>query len=249
VAWSPDATRLATGDADHTVTIGNPDTAEPEVSLSGHTGWVRAVAWSPDGATLASGGDDGAVRIWKVGTGRTIMTLRGHTNLVRTLAWSPDGILATGSHDHTVRLWNAGSGRPLAELSGGLRRVRALAWSPDGSKLAVAGAHTTVVVWERATERRSILAGHPAGVSSAACSTRRPSGAPDEGPGRSACATPATGHRESTAFPNAIDESPTLRFAAGRHGFLVRHARSNGSRQALGAINWWIAFGPHAPGG
>jgi len=26
-----------------------------------------------------------------------------------------------------------------------------------------------------------------------------------------------------------------------------RHARSNGSRHALGAINWWMAFGPQVP--
>ena len=28
----------------------------------------------------------------------------------------------------------------------------------------------------------------------------------------------------------------------------VRHARSNGSRHACGAISWWIALGPHEPG-
>ena len=27
-----------------------------------------------------------------------------------------------------------------------------------------------------------------------------------------------------------------------------RQPRSNGSRQALGAISWWIAFGPQEPG-
>ena len=29
---------------------------------------------------------------------------------------------------------------------------------------------------------------------------------------------------------------------------LERQARSNGSRQASGAISWWIAFGPQEPG-
>ena len=31
--------------------------------------------------------------------------------------------------------------------------------------------------------------------------------------------------------------------------FFTRHARSNGSRQALGAISWWMALGPQLPGG
>jgi hypothetical protein len=30
--------------------------------------------------------------------------------------------------------------------------------------------------------------------------------------------------------------------------FLSRQTRSNGSRQACGAINWWMAFGPQVPG-
>ena len=30
--------------------------------------------------------------------------------------------------------------------------------------------------------------------------------------------------------------------------FGARHVRSNGNRQACGAISWWMAFGPHDPG-
>ncbi len=54
-----------------------------------------------------------------------------------------------------------------------------------------------------------------------------------------ACRPPNRHHR----FPSRPGR------AARRQAFLVRHARSNGSRHALGAISWWIAFGPHVPGG
>ena len=35
---------------------------------------------------------------------------------------------------------------------------------------------------------------------------------------------------------------------AGEGQVLERQTRSNGSRQACGAISWWMAFGPHDPG-
>ena len=37
-------------------------------------------------------------------------------------------------------------------------------------------------------------------------------------------------------------------YQLGSLGFSSRHIRSDGSRQACGAISWWIAFGPQLPG-
>src|SRR5689334_8245280 len=38
------------------------------------------------------------------------------------------------------------------------------------------------------------------------------------------------------------------RYQLGSLGLSSRHIRSDGSRQACGAISWWIAFGPQLPG-
>ena len=46
----------------------------------------------------------------------------------------------------------------------------------------------------------------------------------------------------------AVEALPRGRLTLRSH-FFSRHARSNGSRHAFGAMSWWIAFGPHVPGG
>ena len=121
VAWSPDATQLATaGFADASVRIWDARTGAPVARLTGHEDSVVAVAWSPDGSLLASGGKDGSVRLWDANAGVPRAVLTGHTDMVGSVAWSPRGsVLASGSDDRSVRLWDAGSARPLAILGPG----------------------------------------------------------------------------------------------------------------------------------
>jgi WD40 repeat protein len=70
LAWSPDGTRLASGDDLGIVQVWDPATESAVATLEGHKyhGRVRAVAWSPDGARLASTGGDRTVRIASPGT-------------------------------------------------------------------------------------------------------------------------------------------------------------------------------------
>ncbi|MEO7195223.1 MAG: hypothetical protein ABIZ05_10430, partial [Pseudonocardiaceae bacterium] len=80
VAWSPDGTRLLTGD-DDSARVWDAATAAPLHQLTGHTDGVRAVAWSPDGTRLLTGGTGGTVRVWDATSGLpvgfTIVTLPG----------------------------------------------------------------------------------------------------------------------------------------------------------------------------
>jgi len=78
VAFSPDATMLATAAKDCAVRIweiGGPTGQEPAAVLYGHAGPVRAVTFSPDGSRLATGSEDNTIRIWDLGSGQTTMTL------------------------------------------------------------------------------------------------------------------------------------------------------------------------------
>jgi len=113
VAFSPDGTTLATGNANGTIWLaaancgcgGSPPTGAP---LARNTSPATSVAFSPDSTTLATGNDDGTVRLWDLATRRPIgAPLTGHTGPVTSVAFSPDGkTLAAGSADHTVRLWD-----------------------------------------------------------------------------------------------------------------------------------------------
>ncbi|HUU61491.1 MAG TPA: kelch repeat-containing protein, partial [Acidimicrobiia bacterium] len=64
VAFSPDGTRIATGEADGTVRLWDPATGQEQLVLSGHTAQVVDVSFSPDGSRLASVGLDGTMRVW-----------------------------------------------------------------------------------------------------------------------------------------------------------------------------------------
>ena len=123
VAFSPDATTLATASDDDTVILWDlTDPATPTrigQPLTGHTGSVSSVAFSPDGTTLATasvGRDgDGDVLLWDLhdpsAPTRIGQPLTGHTGPVSSVAFSPDGTtLATAGFEMVITLHDAGAG-------------------------------------------------------------------------------------------------------------------------------------------
>src|SRR6266536_1699168 len=77
-------------------------------TLTGHSGWVRAIAFSLDGRQITSGSDDQTIKLWDATTGDLQKTLTGHSDWVTAIAFSPDGRqIASGSRDQTIKLWDA----------------------------------------------------------------------------------------------------------------------------------------------
>ena len=90
-------------------------------------------------------------------------TLCEHYNHVSSLAWSPDGRqLATTSYDGDAIVWDAKSGERVRRFSISNVLKRGVAWSPDSQRLAwgSVGDENAVRIWDRRTDKVSILRGH-----------------------------------------------------------------------------------------
>ena len=106
LAFSPDDSKLATGNYDGTITLWSTSTCSGIAVLHGHTDRVNSVAFSPDGSKLASGSKDRTINLWSMANGSEIATYKGHSDSVNSVSFSPDGkILASGSTDKTIKLW------------------------------------------------------------------------------------------------------------------------------------------------
>src|SRR5262249_28589308 len=121
---------------------------------------VEALAVASDGDTLAVVAA-GRVDLWRLSTGKKIRALLPTAD-VRAVAFSPDRkTVALGVHSSTggsVCLLDVQTGKVQRRLDG---FASSLSFSPDGRRLATAGAHSAVLVWDVQTGRQVLPAGGP----------------------------------------------------------------------------------------
>ncbi|MCB8943613.1 MAG: NACHT domain-containing protein [Ardenticatenaceae bacterium] len=207
LALSPDGRYLATPSYDQTIKIWRLETRDwglahspvpslqSPITLTAHTGYVRAAAFSPDNTLLATGGADKTIRIWRLETGDSnlsisqslVSSLQSHDGGIFCVAFSPDGqLLASASTDHTIKLWRletrdsdnlpiSSLQSPISTLEGHTNEVHALAFSRDSQLLASCSQDMTIKLWQRIPgtrhyELRTTLLGHTSWVWSLAFS-------------------------------------------------------------------------------
>lgn len=126
-----DARRFVTGGCDNKVNIWRFDpsanTYVKEVSLDGHTDWVRDVAWSPSVLSksyIASASQDKTVIIWtQEGNGpwqKKLLKSEKFPDVVWRVSWSLSGnVLAVSGGDNKITLWKEnlkGDWEPAGEV-------------------------------------------------------------------------------------------------------------------------------------
>jgi hypothetical protein len=152
-AFSPDGSKLATGDRSSAVRIWDL-AAQIPTALRGHRGSVHALAYSPDGTKLASAGSDGTARIWDlINSDATPLVLSEHRGAVYSLAFSPDSKkLATAGWDGTVRLWDTANGTQIQTYQIEEGDALSVCFGNGGKWLACA-VQDTIRVWEVETHK------------------------------------------------------------------------------------------------
>ena len=151
VAWKGD--QIASGSADKTAVLwGTGSEAGKQLSLQGHTDWVRGVAFSnQDGAQLATCSDDKSAIIWNSSSGSQLAKLEGHNGFVNSVAWSADNTLVgTASSDKTAMLWDSGSGQVVSRLQGHSGAVVGVAWGAESRQVATCSEDGSVMTWDAA---------------------------------------------------------------------------------------------------
>ena len=149
VAYSPDASLLASASADHTVRLWAPSVQGKSEALKPHTQAVRGVDFSADGQRLLTCSDDKTCKIFSVPTRRFLRTLAGHANWVRAAVFSPDGsAVASGSDDKTVRIWDAAAAVCTNVLYDHTEAVTCVRFSADGHALAACARDNNIKLWD-----------------------------------------------------------------------------------------------------
>ncbi|EGN92374.1 hypothetical protein SERLA73DRAFT_117440 [Serpula lacrymans var. lacrymans S7.3] len=160
VAFSPDGTKLASGDWvwDNTVRIWDAVTGQIKAGpFEGHSDYVNCVAFSPDGSKVASASRDNTIRIWDMSGQLEASLFEGYKGDVNSVAFSPDGSrLASANGNCAVRIWDINSGQLVQlGLTGNIEmhHSSSIAFSLDGSMVAFGSSldGKTISIWDVAS--------------------------------------------------------------------------------------------------
>jgi len=166
-SFSPDGTKVATGESAGYVRLWDADTGTDLGSFEGHTGLVTVVAFSPGGEQVASGSQDGTARIWDIRSGACLAILEGHGFQVQDLTYSHDGrwLVTEGSR---TRLWDATQFTLLRDYHDP-EAVTKVTFSPDARAVAVTSwaDNVTRIESTETGQTLSVLRGHRSPVTSA----------------------------------------------------------------------------------
>ena len=162
VSVLPDG-RIISGSTDTTLKIWNTNTGMCDVTLIGHSAWIRCVAIFPNNQSqlihnnlirLVSGSDDNTLKIWNVTNDNNNncvikdcdLTLIGHNNTVWCVAILQDYCKIVSASGYTLKIWNALTGQCLLTLIGHTDIVSCVSILPNGQ--IVSGSHDkTIKIW------------------------------------------------------------------------------------------------------
>ena len=83
---TPDGPRAVSASWDQTLKVWDLTSGRELRTLSGHSGWLKAVAVTPNGPRAVSASWDQTLKVWKLSSGRELRALSGHSHFVTAVA-------------------------------------------------------------------------------------------------------------------------------------------------------------------
>ena len=160
------------------IRIGDTNTGEIRMILTGYTDSIGSIAFSPDGTFLASANETegarsyGQIQLWDVTTrqhkatfiGKEVAGYYADLASLSSVSFSPDGETLAGksSDNRTIFLWDVQTQQLKGTLAGDLwYPVTPMGFSPDGQTLARGDSNGTVRLWDVQTRQpKMTLWGH-----------------------------------------------------------------------------------------
>ena len=94
---------FCSGGADNVIKIWNWEENNCEITLNGHSDWVKCLFQLKNGYLL-SGSADKTIKIWN--EDRIVEALIGHNGAVRSICQINDNYFAYSSFDKTIKIWD-----------------------------------------------------------------------------------------------------------------------------------------------
>lgn len=148
IAFRPDGTLLAAGDAQGDIYLWKVSESQPFLRLKGHTNRTWSIAFDPTGEWLASANEDQTIRVWNLQTRQQPTTLRINNTWSRAVAFSSHGDFASGHSDGKIRLWNLQTGEVSKKLEGHNDAILSLSFHPNRPILASSSQDGLIQLWD-----------------------------------------------------------------------------------------------------
>lgn len=149
LAFSHDATRLASGGMDDTLYLWNlaGEATQPVAAAREHHGWIADVAWAPDDSAIAAASWDNTIGIYQTAPLAKQHILRGHKDYVSNLYFLPDsGHLLSTSYDESISVWDWKGARRLQHIPAHGDWVLGLDIL-EGGRLATVAGDRSAAIW------------------------------------------------------------------------------------------------------
>ena len=172
---SPDASKVAVGCADNTVRAFETATGKELYKVSTHENWVLGTTFGIDSKRLVSVGRDRAAKLIDASAGQFLENVNQMKGELLAMARHPKAdVIAIGGEDRIPYIYRMDRPRNMKvgedatlvrQLAAQDGAIFALDWSPDGTRMAVAGAGSSVIIYDADTGLPlASCQGHTAGI-------------------------------------------------------------------------------------